>query len=248
MNRGGARRAIFHTAGDGSRFVDLVGETAERQRVTVLAYCLMSNHFHLLVTCPEGGLSAFMHRIGALYARHHNDRLGRDGPIFRGRFHSLLIDSEEYLACAGRYIHRNPLDVRPPQPLDEYRWSSYRYYVTDLRAPDWLSTAELLSPLREAAAYRTFVEDCHDRGPLDWAVDTAILEADDEDVAVASIRRTVILAMLDRADGRTVERLVRLVSFPSDGARRAALHRSRKHLDEHPGVLAIVERALRLAA
>ena len=142
----------------------------------VLAYCLMTNHYHLLVSCPEGGLSKFMHRVGSLYARHHNDRLGRDGPICRDRFRSLLIDSDEYLANAGRYIHRNPVDIRPQPALDEYPWSSYRHYVTDAPAPEWLSTSELLGPFTSAAGYRSVVESRLSGIPVDWAVDTAILE------------------------------------------------------------------------
>jgi REP element-mobilizing transposase RayT len=248
MNRGGAHRTIFHNANDGSRFLELVGDAAARNQVNVLAYCLMPNHYHLLAACPGGGLSDFMHRIGSLYARHHNDRLGRDGPIFRSRFHSLVVDTDDYLACAGRYIHRNPLDIRPDEPLDQYRWSSYRYFVTQAEPPDWLSTNELLVPAGGPARYRSFVEvDTHD-STLDWAIDTAILEAEPDDVTVPHLRRTVMLAMLGRADGKLAERLGHVLVFPSDEARRAALYRMRRHVDARPVVAEIAERAIRLAA
>lgn len=248
MNRGGAHRTIFHTASDGTRFLELVGDAAARHKVKVLAYCLMPNHFHLLASCPEAGLSAFMHRIGALYARYHNDRLGRDGPIFRGRFHSLHVDTDEYLACAGRYIHRNPLDVRPQEPLDQYRWSSYRYFVTAAAAPEWLSTSELLDPVGGPARYRSFVEVDTGRWVLEWAIDTAILEADCDDVTVPNLRRTVMLALLAQTEGPLADRLGQVLAFPSDTARRMAMYRMRRHVDLQLGVVAIVERALRLAA
>lgn len=247
MNRGGAHRTIFYTANDARYFLGLVGDSAARHRVKILAYCLMPNHYHLLASCPEGGLSAFMHRIGALYARHHNDRPGRDGPIFRGRFHSLYVDTDEYLACAGRYIHRNPLDLRPAAPLDQYRWSSYRHFVTGAAAPDWLSTSELLSPIGGPERYRSFVEVDARHGLLEWAVDTAILEAECDDVTTPNLRQTVMLAMIDRASGSTAARLGQVVGFPSDSARRAAMYRTRRHLASHPDITSIVERALRLA-
>ena len=249
MNRGGAHRTIFYTANDGTHFLDLVGDAAARHRVKVLAFCLMPNHYHLLASCPDAGLSAFMHRIGSLYARHHNDRLGRDGPIFRGRFHSLLVDTDDYLACAGRYIHRNPIDIRPDEPLDQYRWSSYRYFVTAARAPDWLSTSELLGPVGGPTRYRSFVEVDTHHSTLDWAVDTAILEAEsDDDITVAHLRRTVMLAMLGQAQGALAQRLAQVLVFPTDAARHMAMYRMRRHLDASPGVAAIAERALRLAA
>ena len=248
MNRGGAHRTIFHTAHDGTRFLDLVGAAADRHKVKVLAYCLMPNHYHLLVSCPDAGLSAFMHWIGSSYARYHNDRLDRDGPIFRGRFHALCVDTDDYLACAGRYIHRNPLDFRPDEPLDQYRWSSYRYFVTPATPPKWLSTSELIEPIGGRARYRSFVEVETGRGLLEWAIDTAILEGWRDDVTIPNLRRTVMLAMLASAPDPMAGRLSQILAFPSDAARHTAMHRMRRHVDAHPGVVAIVERALRLAA
>ena len=248
MNRGGAHRTIYHAAVDGRRFLELLGQAASLHHVRVLAYCLMTNHYHLLVSCPEGGLSKFMHRVGSLYARHHNDRLGRDGPICRDRFRSLLIDSDEYLANAGRYIHRNPVDIRPQPALDEYPWSSYRHYVTDAPAPEWLSTSELLGPFTSAAGYRSVVESRLSGIPVDWAVDTAILELGNEESAGAKLRRTVLLAMLDRADPETARRIARRLAFTSPRAQAMAMLRMRRAVSERPDVRAILERALALAA
>ena len=136
MNRGAARQAVFHSATDGRTFEGLLGRAARRFGVEVHAYCLMTNHFHLLLHCPDGGVSDFMQFLGASYTRHLNDRLGRDGPIFRGRFRSLLIDSDRYLAAVGRYIHRNPLDIGPDTDLAQYRWSSFRHYCDPVDCPE----------------------------------------------------------------------------------------------------------------
>ncbi|WP_395159643.1 transposase [Ilumatobacter sp.] len=96
----------------------------------VLAYCLMDNHFHLLLHCQSGGLSDAMQRLGSAYTRHVNDRVGRDGPLFRGRFHSRLIGDVRYLANVVRYIHRNALVNAVDDPSDQAYQS---FGVTELR-------------------------------------------------------------------------------------------------------------------
>src|SRR5262245_19329101 len=101
----------------------------------------MPNHFHLLVRCPVGALSPFMQSISSGYTKRLNLRLGRDGPIFRSRFRSKLVLDAEYRHLAGRYIHRNPIDLGRCEALDEYRWSSLRYYTGRVAAPTWVETA-----------------------------------------------------------------------------------------------------------
>src|SRR3954468_6564573 len=83
MNRGAARQPIFHTKHDARQFLALVGEATDRFGVEVHAYCLMTNHYHLLLRCPNGGLSQFMHLLGSHYVTYLNSRLDRDGPLFR---------------------------------------------------------------------------------------------------------------------------------------------------------------------
>jgi REP element-mobilizing transposase RayT len=249
MNRGAGRQTVFHLEADGSRFLALVGEGAEMSGVRVLAYALMSNHYHLLLHCPVGGLSDFMHRLGSMYTRYFNVRTASDGPIFRGRFHSLPVTTPEYLDHAGRYIHRNPLDVRPRVRLDEYRWSSYRFYVGAERPPAWLSTDELGSMHADPPAYREFVEGTTRRVPaVEWAIDTALMEfADSAATMTPHIRRTLMLAMLERADAGLACEIDFVLSFPTPRARTAALRRVRQRLAADPVVAALADRALRLA-
>lgn len=111
VNRGVDHQPIFFDDSDRVDFGRLLGVGHDRFGVEVHAYCLMTNHFHLLVHCPNGGLSDFMHDVTATFTRHVNDRLGRDGPLVRGRFRSFIVDSDAYVLCATRYIHRNPLDI-----------------------------------------------------------------------------------------------------------------------------------------
>ena len=144
MNRGADRGRIFFTRNDGLAFEQLLAEGSQRLGVEVHAYCLMPNHFHLLVHCPNEGLSSFMQRVGAAYSRRINDRSGGDGSLFKSRFHSRLIDSPTYLAQAGRYIHRNPLELSPSIDPATYRWSSLRCYAGVDVAPLWLHIDTLL--------------------------------------------------------------------------------------------------------
>ena len=144
MNRGAARQAIFQTDRDRVEFERLLGVGHQRFGVEVHAYCLMSNHFHLLMHCPGGGLSDYMHQLGSVFTRHHNERVGRDGSLFRGRFHAIPVHTDDYRLHVARYIHRNPLDIDPSPPLDRYHWSSHRVYLGNRRRPEWMRTDVIL--------------------------------------------------------------------------------------------------------
>jgi putative transposase len=144
MNRGMDRGRIFFTRGDGVAFEGLLADGSKLLGVEVHAYCLMPNHFHLLLHCPNGGLSKYMQRVGAKYARRINDRCGGDGSPFKSRFRSKLLDSPTYVAQVGRYIHRNPQELSPPVDPARYQWSSLRYYAGLAVPPSWLHTEVLL--------------------------------------------------------------------------------------------------------
>ena len=129
MNRGADRQDIFSDDDDRHMFEHHAGDLVRRGLLEIHAYALMDNHFHFLGRSPQGELSAAMHRLGCEYARWYNRRHRRDGPLFRNRFVSVLIDDEEQLLVASRYIHRNPLAFVPPAALGAYRWSSLGPYL-----------------------------------------------------------------------------------------------------------------------
>lgn len=168
FNRGAGGRDIFVDRADRVQYLGLLGELAVRHCVEVHAYCLMGNHFHLLVRTPEPELDKLMQVLSSRYTKDFNRKHGRDGPLFRGRYRSSLIETDAYLLAASRYVHRNPLGLGFRR-LVRYRWSSYAAYIgRDLR-PSWLVVEKTLRIAGGLNAYRSIVE-----SPLTTTADVAL--------------------------------------------------------------------------
>jgi REP element-mobilizing transposase RayT len=161
MNRGADRQDIVSDDDDRHMFEHHVGELVRRGLLETHVYALMDNHFHLLGRSPEGELSVAMHRLGCEYARWYNRRHRRDGPLFRNRFVSVLIDDEEQLLTASRYIHRNPLALVPAGALANYRWSSLGPYLGIREPPDWLCRSVLDELIGDRDQHAKFVLQTH---------------------------------------------------------------------------------------
>ncbi len=158
-NRGAGRRNIFRS-GDIDRllFEELLSSQLDQRSIDIHAYCLMGNHFHLLVHCPEAGLSEAMRRFSSTFTRRTNSLAGADGPMFRSRFYSKVLRNAEQIAVVSRYIHRNPLELG--KDIREYRWSSYAAYLGTRDAPDWLRTDRILAEFGGSSfRYAGFVGD-----------------------------------------------------------------------------------------
>jgi REP element-mobilizing transposase RayT len=138
MNRGRRGEVIFSDAQDYTAFTELLKETSETWNLRIAAYCLMPNHYHLLVQTPEANLSRAMRHLNGIYTQRYNRRHHCDGQLFRGRYKSILIDTDSYLLQAVRYIHRNPLRGGLTGRIDDYKWSSHKGYVSIARKWDWL--------------------------------------------------------------------------------------------------------------
>lgn len=162
MNRGRAREAIFADETDYQILLDTVREATERFGVEIHAYCLIPNHYHLLVHTPHGNLGRVMRHIDGLYTQRYNRRHRIDGPLFRGRYRAILVDADAYLLSVSRYIHRNPIDgVRPlVENLEEWPWSSFPAFIRRVPPAEWLfidPTLDMLGVRTRYAAYRRFV-------------------------------------------------------------------------------------------
>lgn len=160
MNRGASRRQIFNTEEQREYFLSLLAQTSERYDADWHAYCLMDNHYHLMLHTPAGNLQRIMRHINGIYTQFYNRSENRDGSLFRGRYKAILVDAETYWLQLSRYIHRNPLEAGIVSELSEYPWSSYPAYTKSSLAPDWLSTGYILNAFSQKnprAAYRRFV-------------------------------------------------------------------------------------------
>ena len=163
MNRGKDHQRIFHDERYYQEFLDVLGQASERFTAIFHAYCLMGNHYHLLVQTPESNISRIMRHINGVYTQKYNRLAGTDGSLFRGRFKAIVVDEDAYLLQLSRYIHLNPIANKKPlvTHLENYRWSSYRAYLGKTHAPDWLvrdMTYQLLGPSTSFKQYQTFVE------------------------------------------------------------------------------------------
>ena len=126
-------------------FTELLGVIDMRFDVETHAYCLMGNHYHLLMRSAAGELSPAMQHLSANFTRAVNQWRGKDGPIFRARFQSVLVDRHEHVLELCRYIHRNPVDLPYRGRLDRYEWSSLGPLLGSRPMPPWLHRADVLS-------------------------------------------------------------------------------------------------------
>ncbi len=162
MNRGRRAEDVFLDKEDYEGFLELLKESSEMWNVRIAAYCLMSNHYHMLIQTPDANLSRFMRHVNGVYTQRFNWFHGCDGHLFRGRFKSILVDKDAYLLQLVRYIHRNPLEAAIVDNLDTYKWSSHKGYISRAKKWDWLSKDFVLSMLtkdkrQQRRAYRQFI-------------------------------------------------------------------------------------------
>jgi len=138
MNRARKGQEAFATVEDCNSFIDIIKDAAEIFNMKITAYCLMTNHYHILVQTPDANLSRCMRHINGIYTQRYNARNGCDGTLFRGRYKSIVVDADSYLLELVRYIHRNPLRAGIVAKLDDYEWSSHKGYVSKAKKWEWL--------------------------------------------------------------------------------------------------------------
>ena len=161
--RGNGKQDIFFDEADRYRFYLLLQECVERFRCRVHAFCLMTNHLHLMVQVADLPLSRIMQNLSFRYTRWVNWRHERSGHLFQGRYQAVLVDGDSYLLELVRYLHLNPVRAGMVSSPGHYPWSSHKAYCGQETIP-WLTTdatLEMLSAKRSTAirAYAAFVED-----------------------------------------------------------------------------------------
>jgi putative transposase len=148
MNRGARKVGIFADDTDRRIFRGLLARFAEKHAVTILAWCLMPNHYHLQPDCEGTPLSLMMRDLDRTYARSFNARHGTTGCLFQGPFKSMVVQDQEGIAYVNRYIHLNPTDLG--RPAEGYSWSSCSVYLGVAEVPPWMDLEPVMQILRKA--------------------------------------------------------------------------------------------------
>lgn len=143
-NRGNRKQKIFLNNKDYQRYLDRLKEYKDKHHVSILAYCLMPNHIHLLVrqNGPEP-ISNFIQKLHTAYSMYFNKKYEQVGHIFQDRFKAKIVGKDEYLMHLSRYIHLNPKKLVSKLPA--YKWSSYSSYINSKNQDDILDTKFVLS-------------------------------------------------------------------------------------------------------
>jgi putative transposase len=153
--------SVFRDREDRTAFLSILSTVVSRFSWLLHSYVLMDDHYHLVVEIPDGNLSKGMRQLNGVYTQHFNRRHELEGPIFQGRFKSVLFEKENYLLPVCRYVALNPVRLGTPSSLARYPWSSHRAIAGDVRTPSYLHSSDLLDGFgkrQREGKYREFVE------------------------------------------------------------------------------------------
>ncbi|MFT7880573.1 MAG: transposase [Sulfurimonas sp.] len=167
LNRGVEQRVVFKESKDYEYFEELMCFYAKSYGITIHNYCLMSNHYHLLVEITQETLSKFMRQLNMNYSIYFNKKYKRSGHLWQGRFKSWYVTDEAYLYTLMCYIEQNPLKANMVSELKEYPYSSYHYFLNYKEIPECLENAWIVENYKEdKEAIKAFVTNPVDTGQL----------------------------------------------------------------------------------
>lgn len=163
-SRGNARQKVFFTDSDRQHFLDTLSQVVSRYGWLCHAFCLMENHYHLLVETPKPNLSIGMRHLNGIYTQAFNRRHKRVGHLFQGRYKAILVEKQAHLLELCRYVVLNPFRIRGEAKVEHGRWSSYRATAGMASVPAFLSIDWVLEQFGNNRAqaqrrYREFVGD-----------------------------------------------------------------------------------------
>ena len=161
-SRGNAGQNIFRYDKDRLYFLGLLGELVERFNWLCHGYCLMNNHYHLMIETPRGNLIRGMRQLNGIYTQKYNWRYKKTGHVFQGRYKAIIVDKDSYLLELSRYVVLNPVRAHVTEKPEEWKWSSYRATAGVDTSPEFLTTEWLLSQFgdrkkRAEDRYKKFV-------------------------------------------------------------------------------------------
>lgn len=144
-SRGDRQENIYLDDSDRLGFLSILSDIHKSHNWLIHAYCLMDNHYHLLIETPDSNLSRGMRQLNGVYTQMTNRHHGKVGHVFQGRYKAILVQKETYLLELARYIVLNPVRARMVRAAKDWRWSSYRQTAGLTKSVSWLSTEWLLS-------------------------------------------------------------------------------------------------------
>ena len=154
MSRGDNKQGIFLNDHDCERFFDIYSDIVDRLGWATFAWCLMGNHFHLVVETPDPNLSEGMRLLNGIYTQYFNKNHGRVGHLFQGRFRSIVVEKNRYLLELIRYVVLNPVRSGRIDAPGDWRWSSYRATAGLEECPDWFDPGWILELVSEGVGGR----------------------------------------------------------------------------------------------
>lgn len=178
-NRGVEKRSIFENSRDYGRFIKTIKYyqvegpkpklskflnsstfklELNKKIVEIICYCLMPNHFHLLIKqLQDGGITEFISKLSNSYTKYYNTKHTRVGPLLQGEFKAVLVEKDEQFTHLSRYIHLNPIASLLVKDLKDYRWSSYDEYINN--SSGICSKEEVLNFFKNPKDYQQFILD-----------------------------------------------------------------------------------------
>jgi len=159
-SRGNERKIIYSGDGDRERFLEILGAMVERFGWICHAYCLMDNHYHLVVETPRGNLSEGMRHLNGVYTQYYNVSKRRSGHLFQGRYKAIIVEKDAHLLELARYVVMNPVKAGICKMAGDYIWSSYRAATGEVKKPDYLFTDWILGQFgaNRITAIKKYVE------------------------------------------------------------------------------------------
>jgi REP element-mobilizing transposase RayT len=255
FNRGARRLLIFANDADRADFVRLLGMCTQKWNVEVVAWTLMTNHYHLCLKGTGEAIGKVIRDLEKTYARRFNGRTGFEGALFQGRFGSVWLPDLRAVAYVTRYIHLNcrDLGIRP----DTYRWSSIGAYLGRRWAPRWLNPRAVLDFVGGTSAYATYLAQAPERRKrterLDEVQEVFIGHLQERVAEVLKgkegIRGRASIPVLaawvaHKAFGARPRVIARALGFSSGHCASSLIHRMNQLLETHRDLRATVEQVL----
>lgn len=206
VSRGNEKKPIFLDTDDYNHFISILRKKRSEMLFAIYAYCLMPNHYHMVLNEGENKISSIMASINTTYAIYFNKKYDRVGHLFQGRFRSEAIEDESYFLTAIRYVHNNPVSANMVSDISQYRWSSYRSYLQIIdqdRLIDSRYLLNILSPSRKEA----ITEFVHFSKQADERIFSEPLSSYKEDSKIIAERAKIFINRYLQEHGLNIEQL-----------------------------------------